>query len=121
MAGFAAFWWKTRGAWRIVCAHLFGASTLYTVAVSLASMKTCAIIDGQQERIYTGSWNHLLLLSVFFGRPLAGAIAFQKRNQLDAPMETSPAADAEVVLGDNVWGATRLLMVAVLYCLCFAL
>ncbi|MGB7462144.1 MAG: hypothetical protein WBW14_04565, partial [Candidatus Acidiferrum sp.] len=79
MAGFALFWWKTRGAWRIVCAHLFGASTLYTVA---SLMVNRAVTEGTY---YTGSWYDLLLLTVFFWYALAGAIAFQKRNQLDAP------------------------------------
>ncbi len=114
MAGFAIFWWKTRGAWRIVCAHLFGASTLYTIASLLTNL---AVTRGTY---YTGSWYDLLLLTVFFWYALAGAVAFQKRHELDAPMESSPAADAEVVLGDNVW-ATRFAMAAVLSLPLFAL
>jgi signal transduction histidine kinase len=114
MAGFAAFWWKTRGAWRIVCAHLFGASTLYTVASLLTNR---ALTRGTY---YTGSWYDLLLMTVFFWYALAGAIAFQKRNKLDAPMESSPTAEAEVVLGDNVW-ATRFAMAAVFSLPFFAL
>jgi len=106
MAGFAVFWWKTRGAWRIVCAHLFGASTLYAVASLITNW---AVTEGTY---YTGSWYDLLLLTVFFWYALAGAIAFQKRNELDAPMESSPTAYAEIVLGDNVW-ATRFAMAAV--------
>src|SRR5260370_24805687 len=58
---------------------------------------------------YTGSWYDLLLLTVFFWYALAGAIAFQKRNELDSPMESSPTADAGNVLGDNVL-ATRFAM-----------
>ena len=114
MAGFAVFWWKTRGAWRIVCAHLFGASTLYAVA---SLMTNRAVTEGTY---YTGSWYDLLLLTVFFWYALAGAIAFQKRNELDAPMESSPTADAEIVLGDNVW-ATRFAMAAVFSLPFFAL
>jgi signal transduction histidine kinase len=114
IAGFAVFWWKTRGAWRIVCAHLFGASTLYAVA---SLMTNQAVTEGTY---YTGSWYDLLLLTVFFWYALAGAIAFQKRNELDAPMESSPTAEAEVVLGDNVW-ATRFAMAAVFSLPFFAL
>jgi signal transduction histidine kinase len=114
MAGFAVFWWKTRGAWRIVCAHLFGASTLYAVASLITNW---AVTEGTY---YTGSWYDLLLLTVFFWYALAGAIAFQKRNELDAPMESSPTADAEIVLGDNVW-ATRFAMAAVFSLPFFAL
>src|SRR5208283_3377839 len=114
MVGFAVFWWKTRGAWRIVCAHLFGASTLYTVASLLTNW---ALARGTY---YTGSWYDLLLMTVFFWYALAGAIAFQKRNELDAPMESSPTVEAEVVLGDNVW-ATRFAMAAVFSLPFFAL
>ena len=114
MAGFAMFWWRTRGAWRIVCAHLFGASTLYTVSSLLANM---ALTRGTY---YTGSWYDLPLMSVFFWYALAGAIAFQKRNELDAPMDTSQTAEAEVAFGDNVW-ASRFAMAAVLSLPLFAL
>ena len=114
MAGFAMFWWRTRGAWRIVCAHLFGASALYTVSSLLANM---ALARGTY---YTGSWYDLPLLSVFFWYALAGAIAFQKRNELDAPMDTSQAAEAEVAFRDNVW-ASRFAMAAVLSLPLFAL
>ena len=114
MAGFAVFWWRTRGAWRIVCAHLFGASTLYTIASLVTNL---ALTRGTY---YTGSWYDLLLMSVFFWYALAGAIAFRKRDELDAPMETSPTPEAEVALKDNVW-ATRFAMAAVLSLPLFAL
>jgi signal transduction histidine kinase len=114
MAGFAIFWWKTRGAWRIVCAHLFGASALYTIASLLTNL---AVTRGTY---YTGSWYDLLLMTVFFWYALAGAIAYQKRDELDAPMEPNPAAEAEVAFGDNVW-ATRFAMAAVLSLPLFAL
>ena len=113
-AGFAVFWWRTRGAWRIVCAHLFGASTLYTIASLVTNL---ALTRGTY---YTGSWYDLLLMSVFFWYALAGAIAFRKRDELDAPMETSPTPEAEVALKDNVW-ATRFAMAAVLSLPLFAL
>jgi signal transduction histidine kinase len=114
MAGFAIFWWKTRGAWRIVCAHLFGASTLYTISSLLTNL---AVSRG---KYYTGSWYDLLLMTVFFWYALAGAIAYQKRNELDAPMEASLAAETEVAVGDSVWAA-RFAMAAVLLLPLFAL
>jgi signal transduction histidine kinase len=114
MAGFAIFWWKTRGAWRIVCAHLFGASTLYTISSLLTNL---AVSRGTY---YTGSWYDLLLMTVFFWYALAGGIAYQKRNELDAPMETSVAAETEVAIGDSVWAA-RFAMAAVLSLPLFAL
>ena len=73
-----------------------------------------------QGTYYTGSWYDLLLMTVFFWYALAGAIAFQKRNELDGPMESSPTADTEVVLGDSVW-ATRFAMAAVFSLPFFAL
>jgi signal transduction histidine kinase len=114
MAGFAIFWWKTRGAWRIVCAHLFGASTLYTITSLLTNLAVTRLT------YYTGSWYDLLLMTVFFWYALAGAIAYQKRDELDAPMESFPAPEAEVAFGDNVW-ATRFAMAAVLSLPLFAL
>jgi signal transduction histidine kinase len=114
MAGFGIFWWRTRGAWRIVCAHLFGASALYSVTSLVTNL---AVSRGTY---YTGSWYDLPLMTVFFWYALAGMIAYEKRHELDAPMETSPMAENEVAVGDNVW-ATRFAMAAVLSLPIFAL
>src|SRR5215469_17027302 len=48
-AGFGLFWLRTRGAWRTVYLHLFGATTLY----SLTSLALVLAIAG--NRYYTGS------------------------------------------------------------------
>ncbi len=96
-----------------MCAHLFGASTLYTVTSLLTNM---ALTRGTY---YTGSWYDLLLMTVFFWYALAGAIAFQKRNELDAPMETSSGRSRSGAGGQR-W-ATRFAMAAVLSLPLFAL
>ncbi len=91
---------RTRGAWRTVCAHLFGASALYT-ATSLIDQS-----GGGADTYYTGSWYDLPLMTVFFWYGMAGVIAFQKRNELDAPIdgkaETESEARRETYLGDAV-------------------
>lgn len=114
MAGFGLFWLRTRGAWRVVCAHLFGASALYTLSSFLTNMAV------ERDEYYTGSLYDLPLITVFFWYALAGWIAYQRRDELDAPMDMGSSGDGETVAGDNVW-ATRFAMAAVLSLPLFAL
>ena len=113
LTGFGIFWIRTSGAWRTVCAHLLGASALYT-AVSLVVNQAV-----QRGKYYTGSWYDLPLMTVFFWYGMAGVIAYQKREQLDQSMEGSQE-ESEVTAKDSVW-ATRFAMGAVLSLPLFAL
>jgi signal transduction histidine kinase len=114
IGGFGFFWLKTRGAWRIVFANLCAASALYMVG-SLAT--NLAVSRGVY---YTGSLYDLLLVSAFLWYALAGLIAYQKRNELDAPADANNSFDSERPGGDSIW-ATRLAMAAVLSLPVFAL
>jgi signal transduction histidine kinase len=96
-AGIGYLWLRSSGAWRVIYAHLFGAWTLYmltslTINVSL-----------QQNGYYTGSLYDLPLVSSFLWFALAGIIAHQKQDALDAPSAEnlhaeSPASNAESVV-----------------------
>jgi signal transduction histidine kinase len=108
--GFAIFWLRTRGAWRTVYLHLFGASALYMVSALATNL---AIAKGLY---YTGSLYDLPLMSVFFWYGMAGILAFRKRQELDAPMD----GEMDQRAADYVW-ATRFAMAAVLSLPIFAL
>jgi signal transduction histidine kinase len=109
-AGFAVYWLRTKGAWRTVYLHLFGASALYMCT----SLVTNLAIE--RKLYYTGSWYDLPLMTVFFWYGLAGMVAFRKRRELDAPMD----GDVDQRAADYVW-ATRFAMAAVLSLPIFAL
>ena len=111
--GFGLFWYRTKGAWRVVCAHLFGASALYTATSFIVNLAV------EKNKYYTGSYYDLPLISVFFWYAIAGVIAYQKRRELDLPMD-GVTAEIEQTAGDSVW-ATRLAMAAVLSLSLFAL
>ena len=113
LIGFGFFWYRTKGAWRIVCAHLFGASALYTATSLVVNLAV------EKNKYYTGSYYDLPLMSVFFWYALAGVIAYQKRRELDLPMD-GVSAEIEQTAGDSVW-ATRFAMAAVLSLPLFAL
>jgi signal transduction histidine kinase len=108
--GFAVCWLRTKGAWRTVYFHLFGATALYT----LDSLVTNLAIA--KNNYYTGSWYDLPMITAFFWYGIAGLIAFQKRDELDAPMD----GDDERLARDYVW-ASRFAMAAVLSLPLFAL
>ncbi|HEY2119530.1 MAG TPA: ATP-binding protein [Candidatus Acidoferrum sp.] len=111
--GFGFFWYRTKGAWRVVCAHLFGASALYTVTALVVNLAV------EKNKYYTGSLYDLPLITVFFWYAMAGVIAYQKRKELDLPMD-GVTAEIEQTAGDSVW-ATRFAMAAVLSLPLFAL
>ena len=108
--GFAVCWLRTKGAWRTVYFHLFGATALYM----LDSLITNIAIA--KNSYYTGSWYDLPMMTAFFWYGIAGVIAFQKRDALDAPMDS----DDERLARDYVW-ASRFAMAAVLSLPLFAL
>jgi signal transduction histidine kinase len=108
--GFAICWLRTSGAWRSVYLHLFAATALYT----LTSLVTNVAIA--QNSYYTGSWYDLLIMTAFFWYGIAGLVAFQKRQELEAPLE----ADEDRIARDYLW-ASRFAMWAVLSLPLFAL
>jgi len=109
-AGFGIYWLRTKGAWRTVYLHLFGASALYLVSSRVINLAI------SQKLYYTGSWYDLPLMTVFSWYGLAGMIAFRKRQELDAPSDDVSEGRA----ADYVW-ATRFAMAAVLSLPVFAL
>jgi signal transduction histidine kinase len=114
VAGFGYFWFRTRGTWRIIYAHLAGASALYM----LSSLVLNAAVSRNQY--YTGSVYDLPLMSSFFWYALAGFIAYKHRNALDNPIDGNTDADSNGAARDSVW-ATRFAMIAVLSLPLFAL
>src|SRR5215831_4947180 len=79
--GLGALWLRTRGAWRVVYANLFGAATMYMLA---SLMINGAIGD---NRYKTGSLYDLPMVASFLWYGTAGWIAHKKERQLDAPSE----------------------------------
>jgi signal transduction histidine kinase len=114
VAGFGYFWFKAHGPWRIIYAHLLGASALYM----LTSLVTNIAVS--RNEYYTGSLYDLPLMSSFFWYALAGFLAYRHRNALDTPAESGSDADPNGAARDSVW-ATRFAMIAVLSLPLFAL
>jgi signal transduction histidine kinase len=114
VGGLAALWLTSGGVWRIVYANLFGGATLYLLASLVINV---AIPAG---RYYTGSLYDLPLLSHFLWLALAGVIAYQYRDRLDAPSENAYDSDSDSFSEENVWPA-RLAMAAVISLPIFAI
>src|SRR5712692_6728398 len=114
VVGLGALWLASSGVWRIIYANLFGASATYllsslTLNVAIASHK-----------YYTGSLYDLPLISHFLWFALAGVIAYQNRDRLDAPSENAYDSDPDSTSEENVWPA-RLAMAAVISLPVFAI
>jgi signal transduction histidine kinase len=107
VGGLGALWLASSGVWRIVYANLFGGATLYL----LSSLVINEAIAGR--RYYTGSLYDLPLLSHFLWFAMAGVIAFQNRDRLDAPYENASVSDADSTSEENIWPA-RLALAAVI-------
>jgi signal transduction histidine kinase len=114
VGGLAALWLTSGGLWRIVYANLFGGATLYLLASLVINV---AIPAG---RYYTGSLYDLPLLSHFLWLALAGVIAYQYQDRLDAPSENGYDPDSDSTSEQNVWPA-RLAMAAVISLPIFAI
>src|ERR1700722_8532339 len=112
--GLAALWLRAAGAWRTVYANLFIATTMY----SLSSVAIDVASDAGEY--YTGSLFDIPLITSFFWYGLTGWIAYQQRQGLDAPTETSFDSTSDSGQGESVW-ATRMAMAAVLSLPLFAL
>ena len=114
VVGWAILWLRSSGAWRIVYANLFGASTIYM----FSSLTVNVAIDN--HRYYTGSLYDLPLVSSFLWFALAGVIAYQNHDRLDAPSENPYDSDPDSTSEENVWAA-RLAMAAVISLPLFAI
>jgi len=107
-------WMRTAGPWKIIYANLFGGVTLYT----LSSLVLNVSID--RGEYYTGSLYDLPLISSFLWFALAGLIAYQKREALDAPFQGVDESSVEASQGESVWAA-RMAMAAVISLPLFAI
>jgi len=103
--GLALLWLSTRGAWRLVYGHLFGAAAMYMLS---SLMINVAIGQGKYK---TGSIYDVPLLASFLWYATAGLIAYGKERELDAPSDGSDS-DAEQQRSETTW-TTRLAMAAV--------
>lgn len=105
VVGLGFLWLRTRGAWRLVYAGLFGGAALQMTASLLINV-------GINLKTYeTGKWYDLPMLAAFLWYGTAGYIAHTTRNALDAPVEGSNAEAADQ--NETTW-ATKLAMAAVL-------
>src|SRR5256884_455152 len=114
VVGWAILWLQSSGAWRVVYANLFGASTIYM----FSSLTINIAIDS--HKYYTGSLYDLQLLSAFLWFALAGGIAHQNQDRLDAPSENAYDSDPDSTSEESVWPA-RLAMAAVISLPLFAI
>src|SRR2546422_2407819 len=114
VVGWAILWLQSSGAWRIVYANLFGASTIYM----FSSLTINVAIDNHSY--YTGSLYDLPLLSTFLWFAVAGVIAYQNQHRLDAPSENGYDSDPASPSEQNIWPA-RLAMAAVISLPVFAI
>jgi len=114
VAGFAILWMRSRGAWRMVYANLFGTASLYMLAALIVN------VASDTGKYYTGSFYDLLLISSFLWLGLAGVIAYQLRDKLDAPAEDSSDTETDSMRGESVW-ASRMAMAAVISLPLFAI
>ena len=106
-AGFGYFWFRSRGAWRVVYAHLFGASALYM----LSSLTINVALE--LNRYYTGSLYDLPLVGSFLWYSFAGVVAYELRAELDASAGDSSESELAPGRTKNVVAA-RLAMAAVI-------
>lgn len=114
VGGFGYLWLRSAGAWRVVYAHLFGASAMYM----LSSLTINVAL--QFNRYYTGSLYDIPLVSSFLWFALAGVVAYQKRDAFDAPSENASDSEAVNSHGEGVVTA-RLAMAAVISLPLFAI
>ena len=114
IGGLAALWLRSKGAWRLVYANLFGAAALYMLSSLIINVAISL------HRYTTGSPYDLLLLSSFLWFAFAGLVAYRNRAALDAPSEQETEDDSSKRSGERTW-ASRLAMVAVLSLPLFAI
>jgi len=107
-------WLKSNRAWRLVYGNLFVATALYllsALAINVAS---------DSGEYFTGSLFDIPLITSFFWYALTGWIAYQHRQELDAPGENVYASDSSAGQSESVWAA-RMAMAAVISLPLFAI
>jgi signal transduction histidine kinase len=114
VSGFAILWLRSKGAWRLVYANLFGASALYMVAILSLDVANDA------GEYYTGSLYDLPILAYFLWFGLAGLIAYRNRAKLDVYSENDYEAESDAAHAESVWAA-RMAMFAVISLPIFAI
>ncbi len=114
VGGLAGLWLTSSGVWRIVYANLFGGATLYLLSSQVINVAIAS------RHYYTGSLYDLPLLSHFLWFALAGVIAYQNQDKLDAPPEDAYDSNANSTSEEHVWPA-RLAMAAVISLPLFAI
>ncbi|MBV8514718.1 MAG: HAMP domain-containing histidine kinase [Acidobacteria bacterium] len=112
VAGLAYLWLRSKGAWRLVYANLFGAAALYM----LSSLTINVAIT--LHRYSTGSPYDLPLVSSFLWLAFAGLVAYRNRADLEPAEDDEPAGDARSREGN--W-ASRLAMAAAISLPLFAI
>lgn len=105
--GFGFLWLRSAGAWRIVYANLFGASTLYMLSSLVIN------VAFEFKHYYTGSFYDIPLVASFLWLAIAGVIAHRKRDALEAPSGERPLEEPDGERAESVVPA-RLAMAAVL-------
>ncbi len=113
VAGLAYLWLRSKGAWRLVYANLFGAATLYM----LSSVTINVAIT--LHRYSTGSPYDLPLVSSFLWLAFAGLVAYRNRADLE-PSEDDEPFDADATSRGRNW-ASRLAMAAAISLPLFAI
>jgi signal transduction histidine kinase len=114
VGGLGYLWLRSKGAWRLVYANLFGAATLYM----LSSLTINVAIT--LHRYSTGSVYDLPLVSSFLWLAFAGLVAYRNRADLE-PMEDDEPSNNGVPASEERNWASRLAMVAALSLPLFAI
>jgi signal transduction histidine kinase len=114
VGGLAYLWLRSKGAWRLVYANLFGAATLYMLSSVMINVAIST------HRYSTGSPYDLPLVSSFLWLALTGFIAYRNRAALETSDDEEPAAPPDNFLGDRTW-ASRLAMAAAISLPLFAI
>jgi signal transduction histidine kinase len=114
VGGLGLLWLRSKGAWRIVYAHLFGGATMYM----LSSLTINVAIS--LNKYSTGTLYDLPLISSFLWLGFAGLVAYRNQAALDAPSESEDEADPGKLLGERTL-ASRLAMAAVISLPVFAI
>jgi signal transduction histidine kinase len=104
--GLGVLWLRSKGAWRVVYANLFGGAAMYLLA-SLAINVAISL-----KKYSTGSLYDIPLISSFLWFGLAGVIAYQRQNQMDV-LQESDSGEEQESRNPGIWAA-RLAMAAVI-------
>src|SRR5258708_17055883 len=110
--GLGVLWLKSKRAWRVVYANLFGGAAMYM----LSSLVINVAIS--MHKYSTGGPYDLPLISSFLWFGLAGVIAYLKGADLDSVQDNG--SDGEEKPGESMWSA-RLAMAAVISLPIFAI